>query len=249
MLVTRPFHRKSDFTKQGSYLRNKPICGLQDVITKLNQFSIVKAQGYSGIKAGQIRACQPTIGCNTRVEFVSSEQTSRTNAGFLSVGNTNQGCGKPTIPGRSNYSKNKPEISAFGPKHAEYARRIYQSKGAIPRSAQVLVPSLRSNYGPMQAYCERLQVRGCFAGERVSNTKNHLIYPETMNGAVSVCVASQPHETVLRVANISPQRNKEFHKTEQPSLSKSRDFYESMDDNYLSNGPLFQILCELSKMQ
>jgi len=244
-LVSRPFHRKSDFTQQGSYLRNKPICGLQDVITKLNQFSIMKNQGCSGVTVEQIRACQPTVGCITRVEFVSSEQTSRTNASLLSGGNTIQGYGKSTILGRSSYSKNKPGVSAFGPKHAEYARRIYQSKGAIPRFGQVLVPSLRSNYGPMQAYSERLQVRDRFAGERVFNIKNRLIYPEKTNGAVSVCVASEPHETVLRVANISPRPKKEFNKTKQLSLSQSRDFYESKD---VSNAPLFKILCELSKM-
>jgi len=164
------------------------------------------------------------------------------------------------------FPKISEKISAFGPKHAEHARRFYQAKGLIPQdSLQIAVPTHEPNYRPMQV-SNHIQIpitKGCyFLGEQVFDTSvNHAAYHgESIKNQVRAAVTPSSNETILKVAKISPRPSKKQliktktlfvklinNRVEKSLGEKSVDFQASGHETDLSNAPLFQILGEISK--
>jgi hypothetical protein len=263
MLVERPFPKEYAFAQQGSCPINQHVFGLQPVMMKQNQFPTRNVQGYRGLSAE--KAWQRTLGCNTRMGAFSSWPICSTKASFASGYSTNSGFGKPKRVLGSNNPEMQQEIFAFGPKHAEHARRLNQSKGGNQQYQQILALPCRSDYGPMQNLYEQTQGRGFFSREPVSCVKKQPVqYPYISDGPLQLTVESEPLEIVLKVANISSRPDKkQFHKpkavfgflenghnekVEHVRAKKSIDFLDNEDEIDLSNAPIFQILCEISKM-
>jgi len=134
-----------------------------------------------------------------------------------------------------NFPKIKQEVSAFGPKHAEYGRIFYQSKRTQPKRA----------FG------------------RSLNQKK--LYTYSLKSQVRVSDTSQPYETILKIAKISPRPGKKQptetkasfgfglkllnHTVERESVKKSYDFQDCECEIDLSKTPLFQIFFEISNTQ
>jgi len=257
MLVERPFLTEYAFAQQGSYVINQHIIGLQQVMMgKKNQFSTVNDWGYHRVSAEKIQARQPALGCNGTLSYkpINSVRTS-----YVS--------GRPTSDGFCEPKRDrevKQEVFAFGPKHAEHARRYYQSKRAKSQFEQALVAPCRANYGPIQIQYEQMQGGGCLSGEPISSmNKRPTLYPYKLNGPKPFAT-SEPYETVVKVANISPRPDKKLANKPKPSFcvlenghhekvdgvteKKSIDFLDNKNEIDLSNAPIFQILCEISKM-
>jgi len=260
MLVERPLPTEYAFAQQERNLLNQHMFGWH---VRHNQFPVVNVQGYQGISAEKVQARHQGLGCNTHMGTFSSGLISATKPNLVSGGPTSNG--KPGRAVRRNYAGMKEEVFAFGPKHAEHARRFYQSKGSKPQFGQVLVPSCRADYGAKQIQYKQTQARGYLSGESVLNVENRpKLYPCNLDGAVTSSVASEPYETVLKVANISPRpdkrqgnkqktlfdllENANNEKVDQVDPKKSIDFRDKEDGTDLSNAPIFQILCEISEM-
>jgi len=147
-------------------------------------------------------------------------------------------------PLHSNFRKIKQEVVAFGPKHAEHARRVYQSKGTQPiqEFMQIMAPSYRPNYDSMQVsrHISQLSKGSYLLGEHVHHRSVNQTawYTDSLKAQVPVPVTSQHNETVLKVAKISPREH---------GLAKKSDvFQDGGCEIDLSNAPIFQILCEIS---
>jgi len=251
MLVKQPFQKEYAFAQQGSYLISQKMFGIQQAVVKHNQFRPVVVQGYQALSAEKVQARKPGLGCNTHLDTYRSNGFCRNKARFVYGSSAGNGCVKSELFS-CNDSGKKRKVFAFGPKHAEHARRFYQLKNVNPQLEQVLVAPCRYNYGPMQIQYEQTQVRGYLSGTR------------KLDGAVSSVVASEPYETVLKVANISPMPDKKLENkpetlfgflenghnenVDQVNAKKSIDFLDNEDEIDLSNAPIFQILCEIIEM-
>jgi len=257
MFLGRPLFREYEFAQQGSNLRNQNLSGLQHVMVKLNQ---LKVQRYTVVAADQVTSSQTTAGCNAGC---ASSKPVSTNTKFVFDGRTNNGYRKPEpvagqemIPKvsafgwkhaedtrrlyqsmrskpRSRHVLKKPKVSAFGRKHAEHARRLYKSMSSKPPLGQVLVPSCRSNYGYMKARYKKAQFRDCLSETPVSYKNRVSLFPDTTVGE-TVYGASEPYQTLLKVAHITPRLDKK--QSNKPKTFSEKD---------LSNAPLFQMLCEI----
>jgi len=164
------------------------------------------------------------------------------------------------------------KFSEFGPKHAEHARIFYQSKRTQPiqELRQDIVPPYRPNYGSMQVSGHRqtqvtewIHLLGKPLFGRSLNQKG--LYSDSLESLVPVPDTSQPYETVLKIAKISPRLSKKQptetkasigfcvkllnHKVERGSVKKSYDFQDCGCEIDLSKAPAFQMLCEISNTQ
>jgi hypothetical protein len=161
----------------------------------------------------------------------------------------------------------KQEVSAFGPKHAEHARRFYQFKRAQPLFQHNMLGAYRPNHGPMEvSYIKpsptnrRGDLQGEPVGKRAMNKAT--LYTDSVSRQVPETVAFQ-EEPVLKVAKISSRPDKSNNskvypsfseqlfdtKMDQKTLKKSTKSQDLEDDIDLANAPVFQILCEISKFQ
>jgi len=258
MLVERPFQREYASAQQRYYLRNQHTIGLQHAIENLSQFP-TNEYGHHGVSAN-VQAWQPALVYRTRVGTTGSSPVSQTSTSQVSRGQTSNGCHKGKRLARHDHQDIKREVCAFGPKHAENARRFYQSKAAKPHLEEISVQACPYNYGPMRAPYKQTQVRGYFPGKRGSKMKTQQpLHPCKSSDRL---VASERYQTVLKIANISPRPDKkqtikpktlfsflgnEHQKEDHSATKKSNNFQDSEDERDLSNAPVFQILCEISK--
>jgi hypothetical protein len=256
MLVERPFQREFAFTQQESCLINLPLT----VEYKEGN------QGYQEVSAKKVQAREPAHLYNTYLNTLSSESKSGSKVSFISSGQTVNRCGKLKRVACSNNPEMKQEVFAFGPQHAERARRFYQSKGCKSLFEQVFGPPYRSLYGSKQIPFQRTHFGSLVSGEDISDLKkwSALRLNRDSHSRVRFSVASEPSETVLRVANISPKPDKKqgtkprslygvlenghSEKVDQGTLKKLTDSLYNEDKIDLSTAPIFQILCEISEM-
>jgi len=261
MLVERPFMREYACAQQGSYLRHQQLLELQLAMKKLQQFPIENFQRYHEVQEDKAHRWQHVPRFNSHMASINTEPISYINPSLVSEGAAYRRSKASKRPAHRNCPMIKQEIAAFGPKHAEHARRFYQSKGTQPFK-QVMVPPYQPNYGPMQVSRHRkTQVtKGSYlVGEPVHDrsVNQTVLYTDSLKGQVPVPVTSQLYETVLKVAKISPRPNKKQptktigvkllnHKVEQGLAKKSDVLQDSESEIDLSNAPIFQILCEIS---
>jgi len=266
MLVEQPFQREYAYVHQRSYLRNQQFFGVHSVMEKLKQFPTDNFQVYHGGSAQQDQGWQPTLGCSTHVAAISCEPTSH-NINSIVGGPTQNVPKKFNSVVRRSFPKTKKEVSAFGPKHAEHARRFYQSTRTQPE-LQDLIPPFRPDYGHMKfSYIKQTQANkgGDLLGESAfTRTVNRTtLYTDSVSRQIPVSVSSE-QEVVLKVAKISSRPEKKHsndsksffgfsekllkNKMELGTVKKSIDSENVEDDVNLSNAPLFQILCEISSI-
>jgi len=260
MLIQRRYFREHFCAQQGSYLRDQKLSEIQHLMKRLEQFPIGNFQESNTVSAYAAQAGWPIIyGCSTRLAS-SSEPTDYINQRLVSGGSPFSRSKELRKASIHDNSKLKQEVSAFGPKHAERARRIYQEN---QRFQQVLPPLHGPTFGPVQVTCYEKTPRNkgsnllgqpAFGGA----PKRATLYSNFTKSQVSGNVASHSLKKVIRVAKISPRPKKK--QGEEPKLSfsfggeppnkrlekKSEDFIGSGIDMDLSKAPLFQILCEIS---
>jgi len=262
MLVKRPFLREYACAQQGSYLRHQQLLESQLAIEKINQFPIENFRRYH-VQENKVHRCQPVTRFNTHMNSMSSKPLSYINPSLGSEGPVYMKNGESKIPVHRYFHKIKQEVSAFGPKHAEHARRFYQSKRTQPiqEFPQVIVPSFRPNSGPMQVPGHR-QTRVTGGGLHGRSLNQTALYTDSLKSQKPVPDTSESCETVLKIAKISRRPSKKLttkaktsfgfgvkllnHKVGRGSVKKSDDFHDSGCERDLSNAPVFQILCEIT---
>jgi len=262
MLVDHPFFRERAYIQQGSYSFGK----FQHVTDKLKHFPKNEFQVYLEASAGQGQGWQRPARCSTTVAVISSDPI---------IENTNQISGDSVYNGRAEikstgcckHAKIKKEVSAFGPAHAEQARRLYQSNGALSKHRQDWVSRYQPDNGPMQVYYVKKTKSNkgvCFLRGTVPNQG---INRSTLCSNSVSCKAGVPFdrpEAVLKEAKISSRPDKKQPKNrkvclgssgnilnsemDEGAVQKSIDCQNVQDDEDLSNAPVFQLLCELSRL-
>jgi len=263
MLLEQSFLRKDVCTRQGSYLRSGNFLALQDAMENLWQFPMKNFWGYNGASADGVRGFQPPLGCKTQVTYTDLVQINyNTNRSMVAQGvaKNERRESKKTVD--HNYTKVNQCVAAFGPQHAEHARRLYQSNRSEHEISHVLAPNYRIHYGPMHVInYEQIQAKNVPNFGRKSAFGRAPCYPGDGIDQVPVRVRSKTHETVLKVAKISPrpdpkqplQLNRLFSLSEKSTdknrgvAKKSSDAQEWERETDLANSPVFQILCEISK--
>jgi len=267
MLVQRRYFGEHLCAQQGSYLRDQKLSEIQHVMKRLEQFPMGNFQGVNKVSAYSVQAGWPIIdGCSTHLAS-SSEPTGYINQRLVSGGSPCSRSNELTKASIHDGSKLKQEVSAFGPKHAERARRIYQENQRFQR---VLAPLHGPTFGPVQVSCyektplnegSNLLGQPAFGGAPKQTT----LYSNSTKSLVPGNVAYHSLTKVIRIAKISPRPKKKQGNESKLSFSfggeppnkrldhvsekKSEDFRGSGLEMDLSNAPLFQILCEISNIQ
>jgi len=266
MLVERPFMREYVCAQQGSYLRHRrhqQLSELQFAMEKLKQFPQENFQRYREVQEDKGHRWQQAARFNSHMACITTEPISNINPRVSEIA-TYRKNKESKRPVYNNFSKIKQEVAAFGPKHAEHARRVYQSKGTQPLQEfmQIMASPYGPNYDPMQVSRHgRSQVtKGSYQlREHVHDrsVNQTALYTDSLKGQVPFPVTYKPNEIVLKVANISPQPNNKqptkttglkvlYLKVEHGLAKKSDVFQDSGCELDLSNAPIFQILCEIS---
>jgi hypothetical protein len=264
MLVEQPYLRDYPNVLHESYLRNQHSVGNR-VMEEHNLFRTSNFQVYEGISGDQKQGWQPTQGCSTQVAAITCVPVSYSNTNLIRGGSADKGCTGSKSEVCRNDSRMKQEVSAFGPKHAEYARRFYQFKGAQSLFQQNMLGAYRLNYGPMEVSNIKPSLtnrRGDLQGEPVWKIalNKATLYTDSVSRQVPEPVAFQ-EEPVLKVAKISSRPVKSNNSKVYPSFSeqlfnskmdqktlKSIKYQDLEDDIDLANAPVFQILCKISKI-
>jgi hypothetical protein len=267
MLFERPFQREYADAQQASYRRNQQHFGVQSITEKLKQFPTEHFQLYHGVSEGQHQRWQPTFGCSTNVA-VNSSGPSRHNINSTFGGPVQDDSMEFNILESLSVPKMKQEVFAFGPKHAEQARWFYQSTLTQPEFHPDVVPTFIPNNGSVQVpyikqtqSCKESDLLGESDFKRTIN--NSTSYTDPFSHEVPLSVSSE-NEAVLKVAKISSRPDKKQakdskssffdfsenlskNKIDQGTLKQSIDSEDIEDYIDLSNAPVFQILCEISK--
>jgi len=242
------------------YIRNQQVLELKGMMKKLNQFPVEHFEGYHEVPVG--RRSMP--GFNTALTSISSQPVLNTNSCWVSEA---PACGS-TKQNKAVFPKITEEVSAFGPKHAEYAKRFYQSNRLQSQDfKQVAVPTHQPNYCPMQVsnhsnHIQTTITKRCYRlGEQVFDTGvNHAaFYGESIKSYLRDAVRPPLNETTLKVLKISPRPSKKQlmktkslfmkivnNRVEKGLGEKSVDSQASEQEMDLSSAPLFQMLGEIS---
>jgi hypothetical protein len=257
MLIEEPFQREEAYFQQ--------FFGVHSVMNRLTPTN--NTQVYLGRSVLPDYGWQLPSGRSTHVASIICEPLSH---------NINSSSGVPApseyvvfnSAERRSLPKMKQEVFAFGRKHAEHARRFYQSTRIQPGNWKYFVAPIRPNYGRRHVtYIKQTQSkqRGNLLRDSVlkRSMNRSTLEADAVIRQVPVPVSSQ-QEVVLKVAKISSRPDKK-----QPSDSKtsfsfserllknnvnqglvktSTDSEDDKNDIDLSNAPVFQILCEISKM-
>jgi len=264
MLLEQSFLREDACARQGSYLRSENLLALQDAMDNLWQFPMTNFWGYHGASADLVQGCPPPLRCKTHVAYTNLNPINyNTNPTLVAQGLANNEKRESKTTVDRNYTKTNQYVSAFGPQHAEHARRLYQSKRSEHEISPVLAPYYQPHYGPMHVvHYEQIQVKNVPNLLEESAFGKALFYPGYCIDQVPSHMRSKSRETVLKVAKISPRPgpkqplklNRSFRlgekymdKVDQGLVKKSSESRECERKTDLTNAPLFQILCEISK--
>lgn len=262
MMVEGPISRGYGFVQQECWLPQRHTA-LSCVMEGLRSFPVIQNQGYYGDAEENVQGWKTTQGCNTHVAPVSSNPTRYINLNHLSSAPANNVSweSKTASP-----NERKQKVTAFGPNQAEHARRLYQSRGNNPDFQPGLAHQNRPYFNPMLVSNYRqCGVKKQHYLPRDSSLSRPRNRATTCFGIakrkVYVPIKSQPQETVLKVARISPRPDMMQSKILKKSFSfggklptkkermvrKSNIGHDMKPEMDLETGPLFQILCEISE--
>jgi len=223
---------------------------LQRVMEELKPFPMQRNQrNDNGFLANGSRGHLTQIECYAIASSLSSLQTVHNGQSYSSGGSVSRGTRQPKSVCRG-FTKMNHEVIAFGPRHAEHARRFYQSEGKKPELRKVEVPPYRK-----PTYYNHSGINN---GSNVAANNSTTSYTMAPMGRKPFPKISGRAETVLKVAKISPKPKRMRQKTssivtvvnenvDDGLTKKSADFRGSRIESDLENAPLFQILCEISK--
>jgi len=269
MLVERPFLKGHVCTQEGGYLRHQQLLEMQLPMGKLNQFPIENFGRYHQVQEDKVRSWQAVARFNAHINSISSEPSSYISPNLDFEGPGYQKNWNPKSPTHRKFPKVKQEVAAFGPQHAEHARRYYQTKRTQPiqEFRQIIIPPFRPNHGPVQVSGHRqtqVAERVYLLREPVfvTSLNQTALYTDSLKSQVPVPDTSPASENVLKIAKISTRPSKKQptktkasigfgvkllnHKVERGPAKNSDDCLDSACERDLSNAPVFQILCEVS---
>jgi len=266
MVAEQQFLREYAYAQHGNYPRHQVVKS-QPMMDKFVRFPMT-CWNYNRISSDADYRSQGELeeGWNPHVTSVRSKLIRNSNPRSAPWSYINP----RLVSGGSCYKldddlKLRQDVSAFGPKHAEHARRFYQVTG---RSQSVVFPACRPTYDTVgvsyndlsQAKRRESLLKQPAFGGTVNQRK---FFNHSATSRVPVNVASHPRETVLKVAMISSRpkvkRQDEpitelafgemkCRKRSDDNLSKKSIDFQGMKNllRELSKAPLFQILCEIS---
>lgn len=227
------------------------------------QFPMKNFWGYNVASADGVQGFQPPLRCKTQMTYTDLVPINyNTNRSMVAQGvaNNERQESKKTVDRKC--TKVNQYVAAFGPQHAEHARRLYQSNRSEHEISHVLAPNYRLHSDPIHVLnYEQIQVKNVPNFERKSAFGRAPSYAGYGIDQVPVCVRSKTRETVLKVAKISPRPdpkqplklNRLFSLSEKPTdknqgvVKKSSVSQVWERETDLANSPVFQILCEISK--
>jgi len=262
MLLEQTFLREDVCARQGSYLKSGNLLALQNAMDNLWQFPMKNFWGCNGASADQ--GCPPPLRWKTHVAYTHSIPNNyNTTPSLVAQGLANNEKRESKATVDRTYTKTDQYVSAFGPQHAEHARRLYLSKRSEHEISPVLAPYYKQHYGPMHVeHYEQIQVKNVPNFVWKSAYGRAPFYSGYGIDQLPFHIGSKTRETVLKVAKISPRPGpkqrlklnrslrlgeKQKDKVDQGLVKKSSKSREYERETYLANAPLFQILCEISK--
>jgi len=270
MLVEQPFSREQVCTQQGGYIRHQQLLELQLPMEKLNQFPKENFQRYHEVQEDKVRRWQAVTKFNAHIASIRSEPSSyiKPSLGFEGPAYKTR---DPKRPIHRNFPKVKQKVSAFGPQHAERARRYYQTKRTQPiqEFGQITIPPYRPSYGHVQVsgHSQTQATEGVDLRREpvlVTSLNKKALYTDSLKSQVPVPDTFQASENVLKIAKISTRPSKKEptkriasigfglkllnHKVKRGSVKNSNDCLDSACERELSNAPVFQILCEMRNL-
>jgi len=264
MLLEQSFVREDSCARQGTYLRSENLLDLQEAMDNLWQFPMKNFWGYNGSSADRVQGCPPPLRGKTHVactHFIPINYN--TNPSLVSQGVANNERQESKTAIDRNYTKTNQYVSAFGPQHAEHARRLYQSSRSGHKSSPVLAPYYKPHYGPVHVVqYEQIQVKKVPNLIRKSAFGRVPFHAGYGIDQVPFHMRSKTRETVLKVAKISPRpgrkqpfklnrlfrlNEKYVDKLDKGFVKKSSESQECEREKDLAKAPVFQILCEISK--
>jgi len=217
MCVEQPSKREYVCAPQGQQLLE-----LQFAKEKLKQSPTEYFKRYHEIHEVKVHRLQPAGMFNSHMAFMTTKPISYLNS-RVSEGAAYRRSQKSKRPVHSNFPKINQEVAAFGPKHAEHARRVYQSRGTQPFQ----------KFNQTTFYNDPL--KGQVPVPITSQTY------ETVLKVAQISPRSyekQPTKTSgLKVLH---------HKAERGLPKKSNISRDRGCEIDLSNAPIFQTLCEIS---
>jgi len=237
------------------------------MMEELRPLPMMKSHGYNRVSAGEVQSWHPIQGSNCHTASVSSNPIRCMNPPYVYRAPAYMARTESKSVCRS-FNEIKQQVTAFGPKHAEHAKRLYQLDGKTPECRRVLAPPSRPSFGPMQVsnFNQSGVTDGCYLPRDLSFTSaanRATSCTDLARGQVAVPITSRPYETVLKVAKISPRPDKmqpkklttsfsfggkaPSNKVDEGLIKKSVQFQKSGLEMDLENAPVFQILCEISR--
>jgi len=208
MLVEGPFMGNYMYTQQRTCMRHQQVLELGGMMQTLKQFP----DKHFTERLSRLSSF------NTNLSSNSSHSISNTNSSLVygAAASGRTGLRNATCP------KVTGEVSAFGPKHAEHARRFYQKGIQFQEFQQVLHPSYRPNYRPI---------------------------PQSNEIVLKVAkISPRPGRNEIEKQKTSLDSSFKLPKstTEKGLWTKSVDFQANKYEKDLSNAPLFQLLGEIT---
>jgi len=272
MCRERPISQYAYFPQE-SYLRDQGYMAHWHTIEELRPFSGIKIKGYCGAISDKVQGLQTTRRCDVQAVPVSCNPVGFIKPSLMSNGALCKEIRGPKTACLSPH-KRKRQVTAFGPKHAEHARRFYKSirgnpefpQGALQHGTKVSPMQVSSYYrtkvSPMQVsdYCQRRVEKGHDLPKDPSFNSVNLTSASSgyAKSKIYVPIKSQPQETVLKVTRISPRPAKMQVQIPKASigfgdklptiLKKSSDFHEARLEMELKDAPIFQMLCEIEEL-
>jgi len=207
-------------------------------------------EGYCGARGVKERGQQ-----TTRKHEVQAIPVGCNPIGFMKTSHMSNGLWCKEIRGPKMMClspiKRKSEVTAFGPKHAEHARRFYKSTGRQPEFPQNLGLQDGTKVSPMEV--SNYRIPSCNSVIQTSGSSC------CAKSKIYVPIKSQPQEMVLKMARISPRPSRMQFQTPKASLGfgdkfptmvkKSNSFHKTRHEMELKDAPIFQMLCEMTRTE
>lgn len=252
MLIRRPLLRRPE---NGSYLRRKQLLQRQCSIEMILGSSSGKVNGCDGIpienggwQVNPASLLSFTVPI-TRQNISNREQKNN----FVTPEKKPKSCQDKRI-GQPGYQATKP-IRAFGPMHAEYARKLYHS--SLQNHQPSLVPRYSSNQ--LSTNCKLLQAQSETKGVKSlqKNTSYTEVAPKKLHNQKEKRFPCKfqptvPNIPMFRIASISPRpdktqkNNRNVTTTSRTRLEKENSFQTTRikEEKDFSFASIFQFLCE-----
>jgi len=212
-----------------------------------------KVKGYIGVLANDCQLCK-VLGHSNSHKFHAATTHTVQICGPLVTGSLSGATGENGVKSKSTNnqsesrklvlreaSKVMPKISAFGPAHAEKARKLYHCKGIQAEQG----PKFLSNHSHIQpdghmqkSYCQNAEV----CTNEIQITKDPVHYGqrvpnrESSEDQVPISTVADANQPILKIVTITPRPNEERASKQKRSSDAGENVYSR--EGLVRNDPL-----------